>query len=265
MPEDLTWLPPDDAVGHGTVDLAAQTRKLRVLSRRALVVTVLWLLAAVGVFAGQAAVGRPADELLRDGVRVTGKVLQAVDRPRTIHFSYAVPGDLRFATIAVNSGRRYAEGGPVTVIYDPANPARVRTLLEDGVDHGVYGFLWLLAFCVVLAAAFSGVAWVRWRRRHQAVLRTGWRPASVTVQPDYPIRRGRHLPDILVEYRDGSRAELRASTSTHGSTPLRRRPGQPAWVGGSGQDMVVLFPAGRWLQGPYAVPAFGRKSRTGPS
>ncbi|MEV7096427.1 DUF3592 domain-containing protein [Amycolatopsis sp. NPDC051045] len=265
MREDRTWLPPDDAVGHGPVDLAAQTRKLRVLGRRALVLMVLWLVVAGGAFAGLIAFERPSGELLRDGVRVTGKVLQAVDRPRKIHFSYAVQGDLRFATIAVNSGRRYAEGGPVTVIYDPANPARVRTLLEDGVDRRASAAWWLLAFCVLMAAAFSMVASIRWRRRHRAVLRTGWRPAAVTVQPDRPIRTGRHLPDILVEYRDGSRAELRASTSSHGSTPLRHQPGRPAWVGGSGQDMVVLFPTGRWLRRPYAVPAFGQKPRTGPS
>ncbi|WP_410612821.1 DUF3592 domain-containing protein [Amycolatopsis sp. lyj-109] len=265
MTEDLRWLPPDEAVDDGTVDLAAQTRKLPALGRRALVLTVLWLVVAGGVFAGLIAFERPSADLLRNGVRVTGTVLQAEDRPRAIHVSYDVQGDLRFATIAVNSGRRYTEGGTVTVIYDPANPARVRTPLEDGMDHRGSVFFWILALCALTAAALSLVASIRWRRRHRAVLRTGWRPASITVQPDYPIRTGRHLPDILVEYRDGSRAELRASMSSHGSTSLRHQPGRPAWVGGSGKDMVVIFPTGRRRHRPYAVPAFGRKPRADPA
>ncbi len=164
----------------------------------------------------------------------------------------------------MTSGLRYTEGGTITVIYDPANPARVRTLREDGVDHRESAVFWLAGLYVVMVAGFFLVASFRWRQRYQAVLRTGWRPASVTVQPDYSVFKSGHLPDILVDYRDGSRTELRASTSSHGCAPLRRRPGRPAWVGGSGKDMVVLLPTGRRLPRPYLVPAFGRKARTDP-
>lgn len=134
---DLTWLPPDDAVDHGTVDLAAQTRKLRVPGRRSLVLTVLWLVVAAGVFAGLSAVGRPSGELLRDGVRVTGKVLDAADRPRTIHFSYAVPGELRFATPAppartTGVGGRFGPGHGRPLPDRPPAATALRRMAERG-------------------------------------------------------------------------------------------------------------------------------------
>ncbi|MFJ1767423.1 DUF3592 domain-containing protein [Amycolatopsis sp. NPDC088138] len=263
MPEETTWLPPiEDTVEHDTTDLGAPTRKLRVLGRRALIIMVAWLVASCGVFAGLIAYRYPAGELLRDGVHVTGTVTWFDDHPPAIRVSYDVRGELYHATIPVSSGRHYTAGRPLTVIYDPAAPSRARTTLEDRLDPRVSALFWILGLFVLTFAGVSLVASVRWRRRHAAVLRTGWRPALVTVRPDHSFGRNRHLPDLLVEYRDGSRAELRASISCHGSTFLRHQPAQPAWAGGSGPDMVVLFFRGSSRQ-PYAVPAFGRKPRAG--
>jgi hypothetical protein len=247
---------PDEG---GQVEPDAQTPRLRVFGRRALVIALLWLVAAGGVFAGLIVYEYPARELLRDGVHVTGKVLWFDEHPDAIRVSFDVRGDLRYATIPVTSGRRYTAGGTLTVIYDRANPSRARTALEDGMDNGGAPVFWIAALFALTFAGVSLAASIRWRRRHRAVLRTGWRPASATVRPDYPVSRGRHLPDILVEYPDGGRADLRASMSCHGSTYLWHQPRRPAWVGGSGRDMVVLFSRGR-LRRPYAVPAFDRKS-----
>lgn len=101
-------------------------------------------------------------------------------------------------------------------------------------------------------SVFAGAAW---RRRYRAVLKTGWRSATVTVVPDYPIRKNRDMPDLHVSYDDGTNARLRALASTHGSTKLRHEPDRKAWVGGTGRTMVVLFERGRWRNVPYAVPA----------
>ncbi|MFJ1764005.1 DUF3592 domain-containing protein [Amycolatopsis sp. NPDC088138] len=269
MGEDTAWLPsPEEAQPEETPpevtqpDPAAEVPRLRVLARRALVITVLWLVAAGGVFAGLVAYEYPARALLRDGVHVTGKVLWFADHPRAIRVSYDVRGEPVYATIPVTSGRRYTVGGTLTVIYDPANPSRARTTLEDRLDPFVPVLCWVLGLFLLAFAGVSLAATAGWRRRYRAVLRTGWRPAAVTVRPDYPVRTLRHLPDLLVEYRDGSRAELRASMSCHGSTHLWHQPARPAWVGGSGPDMVVLFSRGDRRR-PYAVPAFGRTSRTG--
>jgi hypothetical protein len=139
----------------------------------------------------------------------------------------------------------------------------VRTLDETNDDQ-----TWTWVLVVGTIAGVSGfvlsvVATANWRRRRRAVLATGWRIASVTVVPDYPIRRGRHLPDIEVAYRDGTRIKLRAATSSHGSVPMKQEPNRQAWIGGTDRDMVVLFPHGRWREPPYVVPAYALNRRTG--
>ncbi|MBE8521901.1 hypothetical protein ILP97_31190 [Amycolatopsis sp. H6(2020)] len=68
----------------------------------------------------------------------------------------------------------------------------------------------------------------------------------MTVVPDYPVRRGRHLPDIEVAYRDGTRITVRAAMLSHGSVPMKHERSRRAWIGGTDRDMVVLFPHGRW-------------------
>ncbi|KDN18947.1 DUF3592 domain-containing protein [Amycolatopsis rifamycinica] len=261
MPDDSEWLPPAGAEAHDSVDLTAETRRLRVLGWRALVIAALWLVAAGGAFTGLVLYKSSAGALLRDGARVSGTVLTVHDRPREIHVTYSVRGEPYVAAIRVTSNRRYVQGSTVTVVYDPADPARARTTLEDGLDPRGTVFFWMVGVGLLTAVVLSLVGWGRWSLRHRAVLRTGWRPAAVTVRPD-PATRYRHRPDLLVEYGDGSRAGLRATLSSHRSTWLRHRSGRPAWVGGSGGEMVVLFETGPG-QRPYAVPAYGREARTG--
>ncbi|MEU5265252.1 DUF3592 domain-containing protein [Amycolatopsis sp. NPDC021455] len=261
MPDDSEWLPPAGADGHDSVDLTAETRRLRVLGWRALVIAALWLVAAGGAFTGLVLYRSSADRLLQDGARVPGEVLLVEQHPPGIHVAYDVRGKLHFASIPLSSNRLYAKGSQVTVVYDPADPSRARTTLEDGVDPRGTAYFWMLGGGLVAAVVFSLIGWGRWSLRHQAVLRTGWRPATVTVRPD--THRYGHRPDLLVEYRDGSRAALRATLSSHGSTRLRHQPDRPAWVGGADREMVVLFETGPGRR-PYAVPAFGTEPRTWP-
>ncbi|MFJ7212993.1 DUF3592 domain-containing protein [Amycolatopsis sp. NPDC098790] len=257
MPDDAEWLPP---AGDESADSAAETRRLRVLARRALVIAALWLLAAGGAFTGLVLYASPAGTLLREGVQVPGTVLEFDQRPRRIHVEYSVRGEAHFASIPVSSKQRYVEGSPVTVVYDPADPSHARTTLEDGLDPRGIVLFWMFGVGLLIAVVLSLIGWGRWSLRYRAVQRTGWRPAAVTVRPDLASRY-RHRPDLHVEYRDGSRAELRATLSSHGSTWLRHQESRPAWVGGSGEEMVVLFDTD---PRPYAVPAYGKKPRTWP-
>ncbi|MFJ1765358.1 DUF3592 domain-containing protein [Amycolatopsis sp. NPDC088138] len=218
--------------------------------------------------AGFAAMSASADHLLKTGVRVTGKVLGVYRHSRgedTIHVAYPVGyGHFRYADIVWDSGRQYTEGQPITVVYDKADPDRVRTPDETNGDQT---WTWVLVLGTIAAGSglvLSVIAAVNWRRRYRAVSATGWRIASVTVVPDYPVRKGRHMPDITVAYRDGTRITLRAATSSHGSVPLKQEPNRRAWIGGTDRDMVVLFPHGRWREAPFAVPAYALNTRTGP-
>ena len=264
--QDLeTWLPPPAKLnGEGQVDLAVETARLRPLALRALGMAVLWLVVLAGAVAGFVVLEQASDRLLVTGTRVSGEVL-GVHNPRrgspSISVGYEVNGTPLVADIDRDSDRQYRVGEHVTVVYDPADPSRVRTSEEPNNE----GF-WFVVGVVGVFASFAGipmslVAAAKWRRRHRAVQSTGWRVASVTVVPDYPVRKGRHMPDIHVEYRDGSRITLRAASSSHGSVPLKDRPNRRAWIGGTGRHMVVLFPHGRWRTPPYAVPAHALDTR----
>ncbi len=266
--EHERWLPAlSERDGQGQVDLDVETARLRPLVLRSVGLVLVWLVVLAGVVAGFVAMSASADHLLKTGARVTGEVLGVYKHSRsddTIHVSYQVSyGDLRFADIVWDSGRPYTEGQQITVIYDRADPDRVRTLDETNDDQT---WMWVLVIGIVAGVSglvLSVIAVVNWRRRYRAVLATGWRIASVTVVPDYPVRRNRHMPDIEVAYRDGTRLTLRAATSSHGSVPLKHEPNRRAWVGGTDRDMVVLFPHGRWREPPYAVPAYALNERTG--
>ncbi|MFI5589924.1 DUF3592 domain-containing protein [Amycolatopsis sp. NPDC051758] len=259
--EPERWLPePAGHDGQGQVDLDVETTRLRTLVLRSVGLVLVWMAVLAGVGAGFFAMSASSDHLLKTGVRVTGEVLGVYRHVRgddTIYVVYpAGSGGYRYADIIWDSGRPYAEGQPITVVYDRDDPDRVRTLEETNNDQ-----TWLWALVIGLVAGVSGlvlsvIAAVNWRRRYRAVRATGWRIASVTVVPDYPIRRGRHMPDINVVYRDGTRITLRAATSSHGSVPLKHEPDRQAWIGGTDRDMVVLFPHGRWREPPYAVPAY---------
>jgi len=259
MPDDGEWLPGAD--GDDSAELTAETRRLRVLGWRALVIAALWFSAMAGAFTGLVLYESSADRLLQDGVRVPGEVQRVSQSPNRIYVSYSVQGKPHYAGIRVNSNRRYANGSPVTVVYDRADPSNVRTTLEDGLDRRGHAFFWILGVGLGAGVVFSLIGWGRWSLRHKAVLRTGWHPATVTVRPDPSTSKHGHRPDLLVEYRDGSRAELRATLSSHRSTGLKNLPNHPSWVGGAGREMVVLFDADPgWRR--YAVPAFGREPRT---
>jgi hypothetical protein len=85
------------------------------------------------------------------------------------------------------------------------------------------------------------------------------------------VRDRRDLPELRPALQTGRKCDrglrpdrslwLRASSSTHGATVLKDEPNRPAWVGGTGRDMVVLFPQARWRKLPYAVPAFAKDQR----
>ncbi|MEU4252933.1 DUF3592 domain-containing protein [Amycolatopsis sp. NPDC026612] len=262
------WLPaPAEHTDQGQVDLDVETARLRQSVLRSVGFVLVWLAVLAGVVAGFAAMSASADHLLQTGVRVTGKVLGVHKYSRgddVIFVGYmAAYGDYRSAEIVWDSGRQYTEGQQITVVYDKADPRRVRTLDETNDDR-----TWTWVLVVGIAAGASGlvlsvIAAVNWQRRYRAVLATGWRTASVTVVPDYPVRQGRHMPDIEVEYRDDTRITLRAATSSHGSVPLKDQPNRRAWIGGTDRDMVVLFPHGRWRKPSYAVPAYALNLRTG--
>jgi hypothetical protein len=263
------WLPPRDRLDGGVrVDFRVETARLRALSRRAVVIALLWCGVLAGCVVGLNALQHAADDLLATGTRTRGQVVE-VHTPRSgrgtpsMRVRYRAGDTTRTEEISRDSDRDYASGQEVTVVYDPADPGHVRTL-EEKNDNQFFVGLFAVPFLVSLfAVPIALVAARRWGQRYRAVRHTGWRAASVTVVPDYPVRKGRHTPDIHVRYRDGSGIALRASMSTHGATILKGRADRLAWIGGWGRDMVVLLPYAPLRKRPYAVPAYARSLREG--
>ncbi|MEQ0564735.1 DUF3592 domain-containing protein [Amycolatopsis sp. NEAU-NG30] len=258
-----TWLPPQDDHDSGA---GAETARLRMLSRRAAVVALFWSGVFAGCVAGINALDGAAARLLATGTHTAG-VVEAVHTPRSGHGTpsmqvrYYAAGTTLTAEISRDSDHAYEVGEPVTVVYDPADPGHVRTPEEKNDNPYLMGLFVVPMLLSFGAVPMALVAIRRWGQRYQAVRHTGWRSATVTVVPDYPVRKGRHTPDIHVRFRDGSEIALRASMSTHGATIMKGRPDRPAWVGGWGRDMVVLFPDAPLHRRPYAVPAYARSAR----
>lgn len=220
---------------------------------------VLWVLVFVGAIIGVDRLAKDAAELLATGTRVTAEVTDfefgRKGKLKAIVVDFPAGGIRHRATIDADEDDGYHFGSAVQVIYDPADPTRVRTEQEAN-DGGLLSTTLIIAILVSLGGIpLSLMAAARWRRRYRAVAGTGWRRARVTVKPDYPIRKNRNLPDIEVTFREGGTMTLRAMPSTHGCTRLKNRKDRDAWIGGEGPDMVVLFTEGRWLARPHIVPA----------
>ncbi|WP_103339781.1 DUF3592 domain-containing protein [Amycolatopsis sp. CA-126428] len=260
VPDFGAWLPARDGThGEGRVDLGAQAARLRRTARRATGIAAAWAALFAAGLAGVIAADRAAADLLVTGVRGEGTVLDVFDPARgspSIRVRYPAPEVSRIEDIAVGSGHEYHVGEPVTVVYDPADPAHVRTTAEANgnpvlVDFGVV-FL-VTGFVALPVAATAALGW--WRRA-RAVAATGWRIATVTAVPP-----GGRRADIEARYRDGSGIVLRCAPSLHDpGTPVRRR----AWIGGWGRQLVVLFPPGRDRPGPRPFPVIAAGPRVQP-
>jgi uncharacterized protein DUF3592 len=249
-PHETLWLPAEpEPVAD---DVAAMTPRLRVYSRRAALLCGAWVIAlALGVsgFFLMDVVGR---RLLDEGARTVGTVVGVHDVRRgtsTITVEYSERGEVRLTKINRDSDLDYSPGQLVTVVFDPEDPDRVRTLDERN-DNGflsIGSLLLTIAACIGLPA--SAIAARNWRRRHDAVLDSGWYEGRAHVSHYL-----KQVPEIAVTYRDGSEIALKGSTSTHAPPAFGEFHDMPVWVGGAGRDMVVLLPRGRTRDGLHAVP-----------
>lgn len=249
-PHETLWLPSEpEPVAD---DVAAMTPRLRVYSHRAALLGGAWLVAlALGV-SGFFLMDSVGQRLLDEGARTVGTVVSVHDARRgtsTITVEYSERGEVRLAEINRDSDLDYTSGQLVTVVFDPADPERVRTLDERN-DNGflsIGSLLLTIIACIGLPA--SVIAARNWRRRHDAVLDSGWYKGRAHVSHYL-----KQVPKIAVTYRDGSEIALKGSTSTHAPGAFGEFYDMPVWVGGAGRDMVVLLPRGRTHDGLHAVP-----------
>ncbi|MFJ9778065.1 DUF3592 domain-containing protein [Amycolatopsis sp. NPDC101161] len=238
VPDFGAWLPGrDGSHGEDRVDLGARTARLRRTARRATAIAGAWAVLFAGGLATVIAADHAAADLLATGVHTEGTVLSVGKQGRgtpTFWVRYHSPGASWTEEIVRDSGRAYQEGEAVTVVYDPADPAHVRTEDETNEDQVQYGF----GMVAVLVALFGLPFWIGraagWWRRIRAVERTGWRRARVSEGPG--PHDGRHLD---AKFRDGTGVTLRRSWAFLRLSPSAGWKNKQAWVGGWGRTMVV--------------------------
>lgn len=156
---------------------------------------------------------------------------------------------------------------PIAVLWALVLPLGIvgmveaKTVIDNRIEFTLFGWADLVMFISLLATAFSAfllpmslAAIVRWRRKYRSVSAVGWRPAQATARFRQWARFG---PSLEVRLGFGDGAEMRTSlpdSTSHGIRLYRDKPDIPVWVGGTGPDMVVLFPYGRLSRKRYAVP-----------
>ena len=256
------WLPPAEPAGGDLPELTELTARLRRTARRAAALTLVWVAVLAGGLTSLVLTASAAEDLLVTGARVPGVVVAAV-RPVKGAPWIVVRYGTRTAEIVWHSDRGYHVGDEVTVVYDPADPDRVRTPTRrtktgSGPGSATPRCWSRSAGCRSRpewpSAGVAGSA--RWRR-------TGWRSAELAVVPESRHGAGLAKRQFLLHagYRDGTGIALRRSASTHGVAAMSGREDRQAWIGGWGRAMVVVFPHGRRGPGPYAVPVYATATR----
>ena len=191
-----------------------------------------------------------AAELLAHGTRVPGVVTE-------VHNGLRNPGhiDVAFSIGSQRTVRRinlddaspsYVVGEPVTVVYDPRNPSRVRTTREQNESTASTWLIVLLFVGALLLLVYGTLGVRRWRRTTRLLRQAPWRPCRFST--DTYSRWG--VRGLRVSIRspepDLSGRVLRVSgnqSRTDAGSPLRQHSVDRAWVAiGEGRDAAIMLP-----------------------
>ncbi len=251
---------PSGEASRDRVAAAGWTRAMRRPARRAALIGFACALAIAGSAVWSQVSNQSAEHLLHYGTRVPGQVT-AVRKARResgflLDICYLSGGVVKNIVIRPESDLSYVAGQAVTVIYDPADPTRIRTVEERNIGEGTWTGIYLLFLAGLAGTAGSAPVVAGWVRRQRRARITGWRETTVVQAPW--VVRSRLL--LVVTFADQSRIVLRpmASSSYAAGQATGGRPVE-ARVSGTGGAMTVLVPrAGRrpWL---IAVKAMDRR------
>jgi len=151
---------------------------------RSLLLLAAGLLLLAGWAGGVLEVRQTTAALLANGDRAAGVVVDVAggSGPERISVKWtAGEQGVRTGDVWVHGSHSYRSGESVTVVYDPANPDRVRTDLEKNLPPVFDSGLLLLAICGLAAATAGAVGLVR-RSRHNPGRAAAGEPAA--ARPD---------------------------------------------------------------------------------
>ncbi|WP_284741017.1 DUF3592 domain-containing protein [Amycolatopsis sp. RTGN1] len=233
------WLPAADPADGDHPELNARLRRA---SRRATGFVVGWAVVLAAGFTGVALAGAAADDLLHTGFHEPGVVVNVIHRVKGTSYIWVRHGD-RTDAIIWESDRDYHVGEQVVVIYDPADPARVRTADEQNENQVLLGFGVVPILAALFGLPFSIGLAAGWRRRIRAVERTGWRRAGVSDEQ----------VELHAGFRDGTAVALRRSWALLRLSPSDGWKNKQGWIGGWGKSMVVGIENGPYVLAVHAI------------
>jgi len=256
------WLPaanrPRGKAFRGGIAVSpAWMRGLRHRAWRAVLIGFVCLSVVAAGAWWMAELNNAADQLLRDGTRVPGQVA-AVWRSKGGSFlrvHTVVGGAPADRTLRRDSDVSYVVGQAVTVVYDPADSTRIRTVEEENLGEGG-----TVGSTATILAGLGGIAWsafvaVGWFTRHRRTRTTGWSEASV-VQ----AARGESRLSLVIRFTDRSRIILRpTATSLYAASQATGGLPVTAFVSGTGRAMTVLVP--REGKRPWLIAVKGLERR----
>ena len=217
----------------------------------------LGLALLVAVPAGAAVLQSRAEELLRTGRRVSGRLVDV--RKNDIVIAYEAQGRSRRATIKVGEeASEYHLDQSVELLYDPVDPERVRTRRDS--NQPVWVVLALGSAGVGAAAmAFLGGRGLTRARRFRRILATvPWRAASYR----YMDLGGESSEPVVAMQAGDRRVMLAVNRSDHWRrASIEAGHWQTLWVAGDPTRPVVLSLPGaaRLLAGQPAWRPWGQR------
>ncbi|WP_410620117.1 DUF3592 domain-containing protein [Amycolatopsis sp. cmx-8-4] len=177
---------PPKAAGRPRVGTTANPRPRKQVRLAWGFAAVLYGVLAAGVL-GLSALDLGQADLLATGARTGGVVLDVRDPARgtpTIEVRYTVAGESRVAKITWDSGRPYFTGEGVTVVYDPADPAHVRTPEEKNDDRFLVGLYVVLLLITLVLLPFPVVVATHAGREGGTRFLRGYRPGDRPLSPE---------------------------------------------------------------------------------
>jgi len=185
-------------------------------------------------------------ELLATGTRTSGMVTQvrATSKGGWMDVRFAVGGVDRVRTIDLDGGSpAYHPGDHVTVIYDQADPDRIRTDVEAGTPIWKMVIFTALGVVILCCLPLGAIEYPRWLWRYRAVRKTGWRHGVATIT----MRGKRRVLDVRFDNGVTTRVlEGRLKdVPDRGDVEL--------WVGGTAKAKALLFRSRPFLSAARTV------------
>ena len=257
LPGEETSVPAGPALG----DPATRSALAR-YRRRGVWIALAAVVVLAGFFVGRGVGDRHSQWLLEHGGRTDGVITgvsQGVGGGGVLRVEYVVAGRLRHGTIVLTeSSDFYRPYEAVTVVYDPAHPADIRTPGEANEPRLAETLLMLALLTGLSMLAGGAVTLERARRRRRLLAASPWRPYRARYLPRVTRARIQPLtPGLEVVPVDAPSTEpalLRlASTWRWRGDGIAAHDGETVWLAGNPAGRVLIaIPATRQLIGAGA-------------